>query len=57
MEACYKVAQELYAEFSAKSPEFKKIYDPWSQFRDDQYLWFRWRRTRSTISSTRSEAK
>jgi TRAP-type mannitol/chloroaromatic compound transport system substrate-binding protein len=41
MEACYNVAQDLYAEFSAKSPEFKKIYASWSQFRDDQYLWFR----------------
>src|SRR5215204_1303754 len=41
MEACYKVAQDLYAGFSAKSPEFKKIYDSWSQFRDSQYLWFR----------------
>jgi TRAP-type mannitol/chloroaromatic compound transport system substrate-binding protein len=41
MEACYKVAQELYAELSAKSAEFKKIYDAWSKFRDDQYLWFR----------------
>jgi TRAP-type mannitol/chloroaromatic compound transport system substrate-binding protein len=41
MEACYKVANELYAELSGKSAEFKKIYDAWSQFRDDQYLWFR----------------
>jgi TRAP-type mannitol/chloroaromatic compound transport system substrate-binding protein len=41
MEACYNVAQDLYADFSAKSPEFKKIYASWSQFRDDQYLWFR----------------
>ena len=23
------------------STEFKKIYDSWSQFRDNQYLWFR----------------
>ena len=41
MEACYKVAQELYAEFSAKNADFKKIYTAWSRFRDDQYLWFR----------------
>jgi TRAP-type mannitol/chloroaromatic compound transport system substrate-binding protein len=41
MEACYKVAQELYAEFSAKHPEFKKIYGPWNRFREDQYLWFK----------------
>jgi len=41
MEACYKVAHEIYAELSAKSPDFKKIYEPWSRFRDEQYLWFR----------------
>jgi len=41
MEACYKVAQDLYADLSAKNPEFKKIYEAWSRFRDDQYLWFR----------------
>jgi TRAP-type mannitol/chloroaromatic compound transport system substrate-binding protein len=41
MEACYKVAQELYAEFSGKYPEWKKIYGPWNQFREDQYLWFK----------------
>ena len=41
MEACYKAAQELYADFAAKSPEFKKIYTAWQKFRDDQYLWFR----------------
>lgn len=41
MEACYKAANEIYAELSAKSPEFRKIYDSWTRFRDDQYLWFR----------------
>ncbi|HWI14215.1 MAG TPA: TRAP transporter substrate-binding protein [Burkholderiales bacterium] len=41
MDACYKSAQELYEEFSAKSPEFKKIYAAWRKFRDDQFLWFR----------------
>jgi TRAP-type mannitol/chloroaromatic compound transport system substrate-binding protein len=41
MQACYNVAQQLYGELSAKNPEFRKIYDAWSRFRDDQYLWFR----------------
>ncbi|MES2563782.1 MAG: TRAP transporter substrate-binding protein [Pseudomonadota bacterium] len=41
MEACYKVAQDIYAELGAKSPEFKKIYASWDPFRDNQYLWFR----------------
>jgi len=41
MEACYKVAQDLYGELATKSPEFKKIYGPWNTFRESQYLWFR----------------
>lgn len=41
MEACYKVAHEIYAELSAKNADFRKIYEPWSQFREEQYLWFR----------------
>ena len=41
MLACYKAAQELYAETSAKNPKFKKVYDEWSKFREEQFLWFR----------------
>jgi TRAP-type mannitol/chloroaromatic compound transport system substrate-binding protein len=41
MQACYNTAQDLYAELASKNPDFKKIYEPWSRFRDDQYLWFR----------------
>ena len=41
MEAAYKAAFELYDEFSAKSPQFKKICGPWRKYRDDAYLWFR----------------
>jgi len=41
MEACLKAANELYQELSAKSPEFKKIYQAWVQYRDEQLLWFR----------------
>jgi len=41
MEACLKVAYELYGELGAKYPEFKKIYEPWRKFRDDEFLWFR----------------
>ena len=41
MDACYKAAQELYAETSAKNPEFKKIYDDYKKFMADQNLWFR----------------
>jgi TRAP-type mannitol/chloroaromatic compound transport system substrate-binding protein len=40
MEACYEAALQTYADESAKNPKFKKIYDAWRPFRDDQYLWF-----------------
>ncbi|MBM3601080.1 MAG: ABC transporter substrate-binding protein [Alphaproteobacteria bacterium] len=41
MEACYKAAYELYDETAATNAKFKKIYEPWKKFRDDQHLWFR----------------
>jgi TRAP-type mannitol/chloroaromatic compound transport system substrate-binding protein len=41
MTAAYKAAFELYDEIAAKNPTFKKIFDSWSKFRDEQYLWFR----------------
>ena len=41
LNACYQAAIEVYAEESAKNPKFKKIYDAWKVFRDDQILWFR----------------
>ena len=41
MEAALKAANQLYAEEAAKNPAFKKIYGPWSRFRNDQFQWFR----------------
>jgi TRAP-type mannitol/chloroaromatic compound transport system substrate-binding protein len=41
MSACLKSANELYDETSAKNPKFKKVYDSWKQFRDEEVLWFR----------------
>jgi len=41
MEICYKAALEYYAETSAKNPEFKKIYDDYKKFTDEQNSWFR----------------
>jgi TRAP-type mannitol/chloroaromatic compound transport system substrate-binding protein len=41
MEACYKAAMEYYAETSAKNPLFKKIYDDYKKFTDEQNSWFR----------------
>ncbi|SSC67094.1 TRAP transporter substrate-binding protein [Ciceribacter selenitireducens] len=39
MEACYQAAIEIYAELSAQSPFFKKIYDDQLAFKKDAYLW------------------
>jgi TRAP-type mannitol/chloroaromatic compound transport system substrate-binding protein len=41
MDAAYDAANELYADISAKNPKFKKIYDSWVKYRDEQLLWFR----------------
>ncbi|MGH8741822.1 MAG: TRAP transporter substrate-binding protein [Burkholderiales bacterium] len=41
LDACYKATQQVLGDFAAKSPEFKKIYEPWQRFRNDQNLWFR----------------
>jgi TRAP-type mannitol/chloroaromatic compound transport system substrate-binding protein len=41
LEACYKAAYELYDEEKARNPKFKKIFDQWKAFRDEERLWFR----------------
>ena len=41
LDACYKAAQEFYAETSAKNAKFKKIHDTWSKFLEDEHQWFR----------------
>ncbi|MDD3354800.1 MAG: ABC transporter substrate-binding protein, partial [Zoogloea sp.] len=40
MAAGYKIATELYEETAALNPRFKKIYDAWKKFREDQVQWF-----------------
>jgi len=40
LDACYKAAQEIYAENAAKNPKWKTIYEPWKKFLDDEHLWF-----------------
>jgi TRAP-type mannitol/chloroaromatic compound transport system substrate-binding protein len=41
MEACFKEAMALYSELSGKNPNWKKVYEDFSNFRRDQNLWFR----------------
>jgi TRAP-type mannitol/chloroaromatic compound transport system substrate-binding protein len=41
MLACAKAANELYDETAEKNAKFRKVYEPWRKFRDDQLQWFR----------------
>ncbi len=41
LEACYKAAQEVFAETSAKSADFRKLHDHYFGFQRDQITWFR----------------
>ncbi|HYD97139.1 MAG TPA: TRAP transporter substrate-binding protein, partial [Noviherbaspirillum sp.] len=40
MDACSKAANEVMDEEASKNPKFRKIYDPWKRFRQDQNQWF-----------------
>jgi len=40
MDACYKAANEIYADISSKNADFKKMIDAMTAFRNDQYLWW-----------------
>jgi TRAP-type mannitol/chloroaromatic compound transport system substrate-binding protein len=40
MAACYKATNEVYEEIASKNAKFKKIYEPWKAFRNDQVSWF-----------------
>ncbi len=39
MEACYKAANDIYADLSKTNPMFKKLYDSVVAFRGDSYAW------------------
>lgn len=39
MDACYKAATDVMDEEAAKNAKFKKIYEPWKRFRQDQNQW------------------
>ena len=41
MQAAYKASFEVYDEIAAKNPKFKKFYESWKAFREDEFLWFR----------------
>jgi TRAP-type mannitol/chloroaromatic compound transport system substrate-binding protein len=41
LESAWKAANEVYADLSSKNPKWKKVYESYSKFRDDEILWFR----------------
>ncbi len=41
LDACFNATQEFYAETAAKNPKFKKVYEHWRQFLNDEHQWFR----------------
>jgi TRAP-type mannitol/chloroaromatic compound transport system substrate-binding protein len=41
LQACQRAANDVYEETSAKNPNFKKVYEPWSKFLAEQNLWFK----------------
>ena len=41
METAFKESMALYAEVSARNPNWRKVYEDYSKFRSEQNLWFR----------------
>ena len=40
MAASYKASEETYEEVASKNAKFRKVYEPWKKFRDEQIQWF-----------------
>ena len=40
MTASYKATQEVLDEIASKNVKFRKVYEPWKKFRDEQVQWF-----------------
>jgi TRAP-type mannitol/chloroaromatic compound transport system substrate-binding protein len=40
MDACHKAAQDVMDEEASKNPKFRKVYEPWKRFRQDENQWF-----------------
>lgn len=39
LDACYKASTEVMEETSGKNPAFRKLYEPWKRFRQEQNQW------------------
>src|ERR1700731_1927013 len=40
LEPCFTEAYKYYAETSAKNEKFKKVYEPWKKFLEEEHLWW-----------------
>jgi TRAP-type mannitol/chloroaromatic compound transport system substrate-binding protein len=40
MAACHKASEEVFGEIATKNAKFRKVYEPWKKFRDEQVQWF-----------------
>jgi TRAP-type mannitol/chloroaromatic compound transport system substrate-binding protein len=38
--ACYKASTEVFDEIATRNAKFRKVYEPWKRFRDEQVQWF-----------------
>jgi TRAP-type mannitol/chloroaromatic compound transport system substrate-binding protein len=41
MNAAFKSTEQIFADLSAKNPDWKKVFEDWVKFRADQNVWFR----------------
>jgi TRAP-type mannitol/chloroaromatic compound transport system substrate-binding protein len=41
LEACFKAANDQYDEDVSGNANFRKVFEPWKKFRDEEVLWFR----------------
>ncbi len=46
MDAAFKASMQIYADLSAKNPNWRKVYADYAEFRRDQNLWFRFTEAR-----------
>jgi TRAP-type mannitol/chloroaromatic compound transport system substrate-binding protein len=40
MAACHKASGEVFDDIATKNAKFRKVYEPWKKFRDEQVQWF-----------------
>jgi TRAP-type mannitol/chloroaromatic compound transport system substrate-binding protein len=46
LDAAFEASMSVYSELNGKNPEWKKVYEDYSNFRRDQNLWFRFTEAR-----------